>query len=217
MAGWRATTWYSCTGCSVIENGTAFGSHLLLFRHVGQCGCTLYVVGCSHLIMTGGNCVIYLISIQVWIPASRTPGGLILKPLYKTNTLDDAIYIYTAIICIKWLCIVPHPPSPPLPRSSTLQHLCADRFWQDGELEASLCLSFSLNVYDTRACILRVHKDIGDMCTYEGPCALSGKETVVTGDENTAEWLKIVFPYVRLCSFVCISTDFCTVEARGSL
>lgn len=24
-------------GCSVIENGTAFGSHLLLFRHVGQC------------------------------------------------------------------------------------------------------------------------------------------------------------------------------------
>lgn len=59
MAGWRATAVYSCTGCSVIENGTAFGSHLLLFRHVGQCGYTLYVVvGCSDLIIAGGgvNC-----------------------------------------------------------------------------------------------------------------------------------------------------------------
>lgn len=48
MAGWRARLLCSCTGCSVIENGTAFGSHLLLFRHVGQCGCTLHaVVDCS--------------------------------------------------------------------------------------------------------------------------------------------------------------------------
>ncbi len=77
MAGWRATTLYSCTGCSVIENGTAFGSHLLLFRHVGQCGYTLYVVvGCSDPVIAVENCVvIYFISIHVLAPRVHAAQG----------------------------------------------------------------------------------------------------------------------------------------------
>lgn len=164
MAGWRATTWYSCTGCSVIENGTAFGSHLLLFRHVGQCGCTLYVVGCSHLIMTGGNCVIYLISIQVWTPASRTPGGLILKPLYKTNTLDDAIYIY--IYSNHMHQMVMHSSPPPLPPIASLIHSSASMCrsllagWWIGSITLSQLLSeciWHARVYFTRAQRYRRH------------------------------------------------------------
>lgn len=68
MAGWRATTLYSCTGCSVIENGTAFGSHLLLFRHVGQCGYTLHVVvGCSDLITAKETMILALVQFMHYI------------------------------------------------------------------------------------------------------------------------------------------------------